>query len=163
MWCEFIAVNGKLTCRHCKYIYGGPIEDAPRRPCPNSPDLEVVAKELGITTSEVQALGFCATQDGLGAVMAAANKLDWPWALARRHIRKLQRWITAGMPERCSHNECMDALKTMSCENRSIGGNCRKTGCGKNPAKTPPCVCIYRMATEACPCGLFTAVRSSDC
>jgi hypothetical protein len=74
--------------------------------------------------------------------------------------RKLLYWASSGYPERCATNgKAMEAIKKIECEHRSVGGYCRKCGCGQDKDKNVACMWLYRMATESCPDGKFAAVK----
>jgi len=74
--------------------------------------------------------------------------------------QKLLYWASSGYPERVATNEeAIEAIKTIECEQRSIGGFCRKCGCGQDKDKNVACAWLYRMATESCPDGKFAAVK----
>jgi len=121
---------------------------------PNTPD-EYVCAVCGGRWKDIRRCGRTPPLPCVGDVSEAWKRFDARLPMPRSIARHLAAWRDAGFPERADFDGAMAWIRSTLCEHRSLGGFCRKLGCGKDKDTNVHCSWLYRMATAKCGAGLF--------
>jgi hypothetical protein len=133
-----------------------------QKPQPTEEEIAPAAARLGVAMDEARWLlshpQLGTPEEILANAKTGDEKLGVSRALGKIPATMkpmLARWVKAGMPERANEEDAMEVIRRIECEDRSVGGFCKKIGCGKDADKNVPCMMIYRMVTEKCPGSRF--------